>query len=573
MRRHRLVLVLATAAVMAAVAVCRDVDPGWAQAPPADDPEPLIARIAASTERPAEGGFLLQDAPDAGAPATLLHGVLAGLDRLCAGSPDPCALTPKATERLAAARRHFEAALRRLAETTPALSAVIADIRDALADLAQLDRPRVRPFDSKLDAAARAASGAARRIASRLVDVATAAGGARVSVDQATAALGRGDLAVERGNFVLAVFFFGQALGFAADVPLVFDIGRFEQNIRDALEDQTIGHAYAIVLNGVLHAAEPEGLARNATDGQQAQSPTKEMYIASMTKTISAVALLKLLADHGILVEDSIASHLPPDWTQGPNLDQVTFRRLLTHRSGLDAAGVSDQSLQSLRDVIEAGSTGASDGQPSVYTNANFGLLRILIPQIAHGEDVISAYANVYPLDAVYAGLYASVVTQNVFEPAGIAATVPASDEAATTRTRLYRLGSPDDSGLDPGDWSLFAGATGWYLSTVELARFLGFLRFTEAILDAETRDLMDELFLGWLDPVAFGAYVSGTFADYRAHGGDYPLGDVPGMTGCMMNFHINVQASLLINSRGGNLGGHACTLLRDAFDGAWVAP
>lgn len=80
-------------------------------------------------------------------------------------------------------------------------------------------------------------------------------------------------------------------------------------------------------------------------------------------------------------------------------------------------------------------------------------------------------------------------------------------------------------------------------------------------------------LFLGWLDPVAFGAYVSGTFADYRAHGGDYPLSDVPGMTGCMMNFHINVQASLLINSRGGDLGGHACALLRDAFDGAWVAP
>ena len=98
-------------------------------------------------------------------------------------------------------------------------------------------------------------------------------------------------------------------------------------------------------------------------------------------------------------------------------------------------------------------------------------------------------------------------------------------------------------------------------------------MRFTETILDGQTRQLMDNLFLGWLDKVAFASYVSGAFADYRAHGGDYPIGNVRGMTGCMMNFHINVQASLLVNSRGGNLGAHACALLKNAFDAAWVAP
>jgi hypothetical protein len=43
-------------------------------------------------------------------------------------------------------------------------------------------------------------------------------------------------------------------------------------------------------------------------------------------------------------------------------------------------------------------------------------------------------------------------------------------------------------------------------------------------------------------------------------------------MTGCMMNYPIEVEAVVIINSRGGSLGGgHACAVLRDAYDDAWV--
>ena len=37
------------------------------------------------------------------------------------------------------------------------------------------------------------------------------------------------------------------------------------------------------------------------------------------------------------------------------------------------------------------------------------------------------------------------------------------------------------------------------------------------------------------------------------------------------MNFPLGVQATLLVNSRGGNIGGHPCTVLRDAYDKAWA--
>ena len=68
----------------------------------------------------------------------------------------------------------------------------------------------------------------------------------------------------------------------------------------------------------------------------------------------------------------------------------------------------------------------------------------------------------------------------------------------------------------------------------------------------------------------AFAGSLEGVFGVYRAHGGDY--GSDRGMAGCMMTFPINVQATLLINSRDGDnlLGRHVCAILKEAYDTAW---
>ncbi len=56
----------------------------------------------------------------------------------------------------------------------------------------------------------------------------------------------------------------------------------------------------------------------------------------SATKTVTAIATMKLLRANYLTVESSIDAYLPPDWQRGPGLDtkSVKFRHLLTHTSG-----------------------------------------------------------------------------------------------------------------------------------------------------------------------------------------------------------------------------------------------
>lgn len=391
----------------------------------------------------------------------------------------------------------------------------------------------------------------------------------------------RADEHVALGQFGSAVATFGEAATTFAN-PLTFDLAGFEQRIRDRLDGETVGYAYSIASDGVQVAADGEGVARTGVDVPEGialppQSPSKEMYTMSMSKTISAVALLQALDEEGISVNSPISPHLPEDWDQGPGVWLITFRNLLTHTSGLPEGAGTDaqetQSLAALEDVISQGSSGIVELEDAPYVNANFSLMRVLIPRITVGADVISAYTNVLPEDEVYAGLYADWVRAHVFVPAGIDASTCGPDEPEHKQTFGYLVGAPDVPGYRAGDWSLGCGATGWHLSANELGSFLAHLRFTSDLLSPADRQLMDSGFLGWLNPERFPDHVTGNWGEYRGHGGDSHKGNsVPGMTGCMMNFPNGVQVTLLVNSRGGNLGGHVCTVLRDAHDQSWSA-
>jgi CubicO group peptidase (beta-lactamase class C family) len=102
------------------------------------------------------------------------------------------------------------------------------------------------------------------------------------------------------------------------------------------------------------------------------------LEVASVSKTITAAATLKLLHDRGVSVDAGIAPYLPPEWAPGPNIAAVTSRDLLTHESGF-----RDDALMygELRGEVAQG-VSASDQGDFFYLSSNDALLRVVIPHL-----------------------------------------------------------------------------------------------------------------------------------------------------------------------------------------------
>jgi hypothetical protein len=93
-------------------------------------------------------------------------------------------------------------------------------------------------------------------------------------------------------------------------------------------------------------------------------------------------------------------------------------------------------------------------------------------------------------------------------------------------------------------------------------------LRYTQQLLSTDMREEMFDGFLGLMDPEDW-SMVTGDFGVYQMHGGDWNHG-AGELHSCVVAFPIVVEAALLINSERGAIP-YQCSVLRDAFDNAWV--
>jgi CubicO group peptidase (beta-lactamase class C family) len=318
------------------------------------------------------------------------------------------------------------------------------------------------------------------------------------------------------------------------------------------------------------------------------------MYIASVSKTVSALTMMRTLQLAGVSLDASIDPYLPSYWTRGSNIAQVTFRHLMSHRSGLDVGpdgsnpgattgSVTGQGIQALRNVIAAGvdvDNMLDEGASTPYVNANFGLLRVLAPMVLFGEAYHTGQMDVAKTneDEVFSASFSELASVLVLEPTGMAPTACGPRETAGKQTMYYNINNASSADLlnhaIDGNPQRVCGATGFHLSAIELGGILAHLRYTDHIINASMRSQMNASSLGWLNPVRFGPQLDGEFGSYRAHGGDSSASNTAaGVATCMMDYPINVQAVLLLNSRGGPTGAAVCALLRDAYDASWTAP
>lgn len=364
-----------------------------------------------------------------------------------------------------------------------------------------------------------------------------------------------------------------------------FDASLFGDNIELLSDGNAVGYGYAINYDGqTLAAVGSDGQARTGADAPQRNfTSLTEMEISSVSKTVTATAILHILQSHpgglDAALNTLLTDYLPSDWTPGANVQNVTLRHLLTHSSGFleegNSIGVnfesySQNNFTNLRNLVQAGLPApnvAADGvydtprwTPS-YNNANFSLLaKVVLPKLLNPGINLTA-ANYTNRDATSGGIYKEYVQDEIFAPLGIVADLAPTD---VNPAKGYNLATADVSpGLSQSNLTNTGGAFGWKMSARELATFLDGIRRDNSILTAATRQMRDAQELGWFQS-------EDAFGDFFSHNGATG-GGAGNFRSQIAAMPANVEVSYLMNSESSNLpGGSIGSMLKTAYVNAW---
>ncbi len=347
----------------------------------------------------------------------------------------------------------------------------------------------------------------------------------------------------------------------------IVNLNALEQSIKDVLDDNVVGYGYAIARNGKIRRQGAGGWAQRPNDGNKPMRARTRINVMSATKTWSAVAVLQLLEQRGLTIDEKISKWLPKNWfLRGPgfrNSDSLTFRQLLTHTSGLN------QKFQELKAAGEHGPwsnawdgikfvvrKGTHDDKSASYKNMNFALLRVLIPRLA-GHTFVRKWN--------YSDQYVKYMRQNVALPAGVTL-LTCKRIGFRPHANAYDLNDPTSPGaLAEGSMSDCGGHSNFQLSAKELAKFMTALRCrgeSSPLLSKANCERMNEFKLGWQSSSNQGSY-TGIFR----HGGDR-VGKNQIHTCQMIIEPGNVEIGLITNSKSAN-GWSACGMLRVAYENA----
>lgn len=365
-----------------------------------------------------------------------------------------------------------------------------------------------------------------------------------------------------------------------------FDADLFGENIESLSNGNAVGYGYAINFQGdTLAAVGGDGQARTAADAPQRDfNSLTELEISSVSKTVTATAVLHFLQSQpgglDAALDTLLTSYLPSDWTPGANVQNVTLRHLLTHRSGFleegNTIGVnfesySQNNFNNLRNLVQAGlpaATVPADGVYATprwgysYNNANFSLLaKVVLPKLLNPAINLTA-ANYANRDATTGAIYKAYVQNEIFAPLGITADLAPSE---VNPAKGYNMATAEVSpGLSLSNLTNTGGAFGWKLSARELATFTDAIVRDNSILTPATRQMRDDQQLGWFRS-------TDAFGEFFTHNGSTG-GNAGNFRSQIVAMPGEVEVAYLMNSESANLpGGSISSTLKTAYVNAWT--
>ncbi len=339
-----------------------------------------------------------------------------------------------------------------------------------------------------------------------------------------------------------------------------------------AVADSGSPAALTEVRAGALSVRLAEGVS-NLETGVPAD-PGQTFENGSQTKMFTAVAVLQLVEEGLVGLDDRIADYLP-DLTEGlPNGDAATIRQLLNMTSGIpnftdavDANGIPlfVTALQSNPDTVfgpadslaiargmEA--TGAP-GEGYAYSNTNFELLGQLIERVT-GQG------------------YHEAVQERVLAPAGMTNTVPLlSDDPL--RLSSYLIDPETNEPLDVSGalWDL-RGEAGFASTTSDMIAFIEALLVDRVLLSPDMLAEMTDFFVTEEQP-GYQAKFGLGLAAFTLNGTDTYVGFTGGSLGTASSTYINLETGAIIADAGtidafDSLGAGLAVLEALAGNAAW---
>lgn len=291
------------------------------------------------------------------------------------------------------------------------------------------------------------------------------------------------------------------------------------------------GYAFEVFHQGKLVAKAAEGWARAPWEQQNPSvkwTLDKPMGVASVSKTITAVGLLKLWeeSDQKFSLDGAFWPHIRAICPEASaDVKQVTIRQLLQHKSGFKKTGDCKNPKQLEKLLTQP--LAHPPGTHYAYDNNNFYIARLVLEQIGHVD-------------------YTAYVKKHVLKPMGITR-METHFQAYQPTCGYGKLGSTRPG--YPFDWNCkaTAGPAGWYASINDLGLFLLGLR-DHKVLSVATTDMMYKDLLGWdiSDP------------GWEKNGGwGWDEGDRPGsragsFRSSIFHFPDDVEAAMLMNSDAG---------------------
>jgi hypothetical protein len=171
---------------------------------------------------------------------------------------------------------------------------------------------------------------------------------------------------------------------------VAIDYDKLEATIREICAENFIGWGYAICEGPKLTRSGGAGAAVLSRATGKRRKPFNEhtrMTIASLSKTVTASAIVRALLRRGLSVDHKIKNFLPAHFELGPGLEDTTFRQLMAMDAGLLSLGeTTDDDTAFSRYVrlsLKMGDRRNSPEWEGPYQNVNYGLLRILLPYLS----------------------------------------------------------------------------------------------------------------------------------------------------------------------------------------------